>query len=358
MKKIFRFMFALVLMLCGTLFVGCAGGVPNFNEDVQVVLPENIDFEHFEPQENTTYYTSQGFSLMASVNGAFLEIDYFSLDGNKRVYDNLYFYSEDYIYAVSSDLKYLYAGLSDVNDLAYAEEEKQSGEEVQINFKKQGVYKVIFDVDTHKFDLEYKREITNPVYYTIKDCSFYTLRTSWVEMSVNPNNSNEFMLSNFVLQNEELIGFFSNLHISNYKITLDESCKNKYCSGEGILTWMSVGGTYNIYINKKTYKVRLELCDSSSATYGLVYYDGNDFFDLQPVDQSTPHLFKIRLDVDDEYTSVPKFYSSKYTDFDLTINSSAHLTKTERSAYFKTIGTYDITVDLLNFEISVELLAE
>ena len=73
---------------------------------------------------------------------------------------------------------------------SFAEEEKQSGEEVQINFKKQGVYKVIFDVDTHKFDLEYKREITNPVYYTIKDCSFYTLRTSWVEMSVNPNNSN------------------------------------------------------------------------------------------------------------------------------------------------------------------------
>lgn len=98
MKKTFLcFIATLLILISGISLVGCDMGtgtpaIPDYNADVQVVEPENIDVENFIAEEDTTYYTSPGFSLWMEVNGAFMEMDYFSLDGDKRVYDNLYFY--------------------------------------------------------------------------------------------------------------------------------------------------------------------------------------------------------------------------------------------------------------------------
>mgnify|MGYP003294247199 CR=1 FL=1 len=47
-------------------------------------------------EEETTYYTSPGFSLSISIRGHFMIMDYFTLDGNKRVYNNIYLYEDDY----------------------------------------------------------------------------------------------------------------------------------------------------------------------------------------------------------------------------------------------------------------------
>ena len=33
-----------------------------------------------------------------------LNVNYFSLDGSKRVYDNLYLYEDDYFYMLSDDM--------------------------------------------------------------------------------------------------------------------------------------------------------------------------------------------------------------------------------------------------------------
>ncbi len=75
--------------------------------------------------------------MCMEVNGEFLIMDYFSLDGTKRIYDNLFFYVEDYFYIVTDDYKELYASLSDSVSAEYAEEETKQGEAVQINIKKQ-----------------------------------------------------------------------------------------------------------------------------------------------------------------------------------------------------------------------------
>lgn len=107
MKKTFLcFIATLLILISGISLVGCDMGtgtpaIPDYNADVQVVEPENIDVENFIAEEDTTYYTSPGFSLWMEVNGAFMEMDYFSLDGDKRVYDNLYFYVDDYFYPYS-----------------------------------------------------------------------------------------------------------------------------------------------------------------------------------------------------------------------------------------------------------------
>ena len=284
-KKFLCFIVTLFTLANAACFASCGaptGGVeiPDYNADIQTVAPENIDTEHFVAEENTTYYTSPGFSLWMEVNGAFLEMDYFSLEGNKRVYDNLYFYEDDYFYIVTDDLKDLYASLGDSADKEYAEEEKEQGYDIQINVKKAGIYKLTFDVDTLKFDMEYKSEIQTPKYYTIKNCSIYTLETSWVEMSANPENADEFVIKNFKVQAGKSISFYNSVHTSNYKITLDEAINEKYASARKTIAWVNVGGEYNIYINAKTYVVRMELLNPDTATYSCVYYDGTDFITL------------------------------------------------------------------------------
>ena len=86
MKKNFLcFISTLLVLIFGLTFVGCNAetadpSTKDYNADIQAVAPENIDTEHFDIEEDTTYYTSPGFSLMMEVNGEFFEMKYFSID--------------------------------------------------------------------------------------------------------------------------------------------------------------------------------------------------------------------------------------------------------------------------------------
>lgn len=363
MKKNF-FVFTVILFVVIIMsFVGCnsvADGpvIPDYNADIQVVAPENIEAEHFTVEENTTYYTSPGFSLMIEVNGEFMEMDYFSIDGDKRVYDNLYFYVDDYFFIITDDYKDLYASLGDSADAEYAEEEKEQGVDIQINVKKAGIYKLTFDVKTLKFDMEYKAEIKTPVYYTIKNCSIYSVATSWVEMSENPVNSDEFVINNFSVEAGKSVYFYNNLHTSNYKVTLDESVNNKLASARKADVTVNVGGNYNIYINKKTYVVRMELINPDTASYGCVYYDGTNFIELQPYETGVPYVFRHQITVD-KYDTLPDFHSANYKTYDLTVvDASDVLMGSGSNRYFKQPGTYELIINLKTFEITAELLPE
>ena len=364
-SKFLCLVLTLLTVISGFTFVGCTNPadmpvVRDYNEDIKQVEPENIDVEHFIPQENTTYYTSPGFSLWMEVNGAFLKMDYFYLDGNKRVYDNLYFYVDDYFYIVTDDYKDLYASLSDSADLEYAEEEKEQGYDIQINVKKAGIYKLIFDLTTLKFDMEYKAEIQSPVYYTIKNCSIYTPATNWVEMSVNPENADEFVINNFAIEKDAYVCFFNFVHTSNYKVTTEAGLDGKITSGSGSIVYALIGGNYNVYINKKTYVVRFELLNPENADYSCVYYDGNDFIELEPYEEGLPYIFRHRIVVDtNNSTSVPKFYTSKYKTYSLTVAPSDLLfVSAKNNHYFKQAGTYELIINLKTFEITVERVTE
>ena len=82
-KKFLALAVALFTLTSGLFLVGCGdfgSGTPenkNYNADIQAVTPDSIDAEHFVADENTTYYTSPGFSLWMEVNGEFLKMDYF-----------------------------------------------------------------------------------------------------------------------------------------------------------------------------------------------------------------------------------------------------------------------------------------
>ena len=362
MKKILASItFSLFLGVSAFALVGCNNENPpasgNYNADIQVVAPENITTEHFVIEDNTTYYTSPGFSLYISVMGHFMAMDYFSLDGDKRIYDNIYFYENDYLYIVTDDYKDLFASLGDSSDTQYAEEEKEAGVDIQLNIKTSGVYKVIFDTKTLKFDLEYKAEIETPKYYTIKNCDIYSIATSWVEMSVNPSNEEEFYISNFHIDTGKIISFFSHIHISNFIPTL-ESNSQKYATCNKANIKIIIGGDYNVYINSKTYEVRLELTNPQTANYTCVYYNGNDFINLSLDDQNISYIFTLQYEVDTAYTSVPKFYNTHYTQYKLSLATSPNIVGSGESYYFKTTGTYKLTINLITFEITAELLPE
>ena len=362
MKRIFKYnLIALLLLVSSFSLVGCFNGSnppKNYNADIQEVLPEDIDIDYFVAEEGVTYYSSNALSLCVSVRGHFMIMDYFSLDGDSRIYDNIYFYKDDYFYMVTGDYKDLFASLKNDDDKEYAEEEKESGYDIQINIIKTGVYKVIFDTKALKFDLVYKSEIDTPKYYTMKNCSIYSVNTNWVEMSVNPNSQEEFYISNFNIATGKTISFFSNIHTSNYIPTL-KSDSQKYAKCEKTDIRIIIGGNYNVYINSKTYEVRLELVNVETADYTCVYYNGSEFINLELVNQNVPYIFTYQIEVDTKNTtSVPNFYNTHYNKYDLDIVDSPEVISGTKYSYFKEIGTYKLTINLKTFELRVELLPE
>lgn len=111
-----------------------------------------------------------------------------------------------------------------------------------------------------------------------------------------------------------------------------------------------------MYINKKTYVVRLELLNPDTATYSCVYYDGTDFITLQPYESDVPYVFRQSIVVTTQYTTrIPDFHTAKYRTYDLTVVDTMNVLM---SNYFKQPGTYDVIVNLKTFEITAELLPE
>ena len=139
-------------------------------------------------------------------------------------------------------------------------------------------------------------------------------------------------------------------------VAVDESINNKLASARKTIVTVNVGGLYNVYINKKTYVVRLELLNPDTATYSCVYYDGTDFITLQPYESDVPYVFRQRIVVTTQYTTrIPDFHTAKYRTYDLTVVDTMNVLM---SNYFKQPGTYDVIVNLKTFEITAELLPE
>ena len=365
MKRIIISIIITLLALgCISFLTGCdiiggdGTGNKDYNKDIETILPEDLPTDNFVIEEDKTYYKSEDLSLCISVNGYYFIMDYFYLDGSKRVYDNLYLYEDDYFYMITGDYKDIYASFGDSADAIYGEEEREQGYDIQINMIKSGVYKLTFDVETLKFDLEYKQEIESPAYYQMKNCSIYTKATEWVEMSASSENSEEFCIKDFNIEKGEYICFYDRTHVSNYKVTLDESVNENCAVADKTFITVNVGGKYDVYVNSKTYVVRLVLKNPDTADYGCVYYDGTDFVELEPSDTAKPYIFKRRMTVDKKFVSVPDFHSTAYKTYKLRIVDSDYIDGDAGYEYFKQAGTYDIIVNLKTFELSVELLPE
>ncbi|MDD7397803.1 MAG: hypothetical protein PUG65_00325 [Firmicutes bacterium] len=102
----------------------------------------------------------------------------------------------------------------------------------------------------------------------------------------------------------------------------------------------------------------MELINPDTATYGCVYYDGTEFIMLQPYETDVPYIFHYQITVD-KYDNLPDFHSANYRTYDLIVVDTTNvLMGSGSNHYFKNSGTYNLTINLKTFEITVELLPE
>lgn len=364
-KNLIKFMLAFICTFTFSIFAsGCFDSptdntikIDNSNDLIKV---QNVNED--EPQ----YYTSKYLSFITEINGSYTTNRQFTLDSNntnKRIYDNIYFYKYDFFQMMSNDYKYIWCSLSDENDIEYIDVEREQGEDIQANIKKTGIYKITFDTNTFLFDIEYKSEIDTPVYEEIKNCDVYTTTTKWITME---KDGDEFYINNLHLERAKLASFFSSFsHTSNYKTTIENTCLNKYIYKNGSKPssdiYFMIGGTYNIYLNAKTYIVRVELVSADNDGYTARVYENSTPIDLQPENEN--YIFKYEYNATSDVggygvvsDNVPKIYNKSNIQYNLTATESSmnYISNNAKDYYFKTRGTYNITINLLNFTISVE----
>jgi len=262
MKRLCICMLVLALFAsCMLAFAGCE--LPfdkriNYNDDVVEVAANDIQLQHFVAKQNTVYYTSQKLSLWMKVNGALVQIPYFAMDGKVRIYSNLPLHQDDCFYMLTGDEAKRFASLGDLADTSYAMEEKLEGKPLQINVLQTGRYNLCFDVSTLCFDLEYLEELTTPLYYTIPSCHLLVEPSTFVPMEVNPLNTDELVATNVAVAANQVLSLWDADHLSAYKVVLHDDCNGTYATFTNNSIVVANEGYYNVYVNTKTYVVRME----------------------------------------------------------------------------------------------------
>ena len=343
--------------------------VPNIDNSVDLSEYKEEDYK----TDEGTYYMSEYISFIMEVKGYYQTHVPFTLDKdneNLRIFDNMYFYEGDYFQLMSNDYRYIWATLKDENT-EYLTPLREQGEDIQVDVKKSGIYKIILDTKTMIMDFEYKSAIEIPYYYPFKTCEIGTLVDKHVvysAMEVNPENSDEFMISNYQANSGSLYTFSESFsHISMYKLTIAEN-STRYLSPtmfEENVTF-NLSGEFNIYVNKKTYEIRAEVSDPSKLVYDCLTYRGGEFITLAPKDPAVPYIFEYAYEATSDVggygvvsDDVPDFYTKSYKKYELTVEESDLLGRSNKGDYyFKKKGHYLLTIDLLNLTLKVEQAAE
>jgi len=310
------------------------------------------------------YYLSSSFTLVAEVNGYYKTDIPFKVkeDAPEKCIYNLYLYEEDFFYAISSDYKNIYATLRN-GDNEYFKTEVESGKDYQINVLKSGVYEIIFDKKEHLFDFTYVSEIETPVYYQITECRIGRLndnsKMEYTNFEVNPENKDEMVIRNYPAKVERLHSFFNNVNTSKYKVTIAEDSTN-YIQREPFLNGeceFLIEGNFDIYLNTKTYVVRVVLTNPDQAKYFMYTFENGDFVPLR-ADKDKSYIFYYTYTATslDEYgvisDSLPKFYNASKDEMFLTTDSEYVIG--DKYLYFKAPGTYDLTINYLERTVEIE----
>ncbi len=357
---------ALAISACDLTPSGGSNGIyiPDIDNSTDIKEYEEEDYK----TGDETYYMSDYISFIMEVRGYYQSNIPFTLDKdneNLRIYDNMYFYEGDFFQLMSSDYRHIWATLKNENT-EYLTPLREQGEDIRVDVKKSGVYKIVLDIKTMIMDFEYKNAIKTPYYYPFKSCDIGTLVDEHIvysSLGVNPNNSDEFMISDYQVKTGKLYSFYSGEpHTSNYKLTVTEDSKN-YISSTQFETSVvfNVNGKFNIYVNKMTYQIRVE-ADPLSLVYDCVVYKDGNFVELTPKDSTVPYVFEYQYEATSDVggygimsDDVPSFYNKSYKKYELTVEESTLLDKNNKGEYyFKKKGQYLLTIDLFNLTLKVE----
>ena len=319
------------------------------NEDLEAVLPSELP-EAVIPEQDKDYYRSDDVDLWFECNGYFDWMDYFYVDPaqpTKRIYDNMYFYEDDYFYMLSDNMVHWYASLSDGHSRDYVTEELADGEEYSIKFKRDGIYRIVFDVQTTRFDVERKGDIDTPRYYRIPDCDILSTDGEFYTMTPHPTDPDLLVYEGLQVTVGEGITFLEELiHTSTYKVTVAEDCRvifaNTPAGERDTYVECAVGGSVNVTLNTLTYEVGIRPVDAERAEYGIMACS-KEIDPLLKQSAEHPYLFYYDMEVTDFYTNHP------HTDF-YNINVEQYPLTCVESEYFKpdSYGNFYCTTNGLN----------
>ena len=124
----------------------------------------------------------------------------------------------------------------------------------------------------------------------------------------------------------------------------------------------NLSGEFNVYVNKKTYEIRVEVSDPSKLIYDCLTYFNGEFVTLSPKDPAVPYVFEYEYEATSDIggygvvsDDVPDFYTKSYKKYELTVEESNLLGESSKGEYyFKKKGHYVLTIDLLNLTLKVE----
>ncbi|MBR2988909.1 MAG: hypothetical protein IKC64_04205 [Clostridia bacterium] len=373
-KKLLCLFMSVFMLICGNCLVGCDffDGLDD-DDDEPPKIDNSIDLDEFTPtpddpdydyDDGDIYYTSSQTDLITEIYGKYTIDRPFTLDKDndkKRIYHNIYFYEEDFFqvlyYKNINQLGKFYAILADPTDTQYVSIKKdQGGNPYQFDIVSPGIYDLVLDTETFAIDVVRIGDIVTPVYETIKSCE--------LKIQVSQNNvtyktmtldtdTNEYYIET-AIPRDAIIGFYSaETHSSHYKLGVGTALNNQifYHNYPGYQSVnVSVGGTYRVYLNAKTYVFRLELTNPDTAEYYCqVEWNQNNI--LSPVSDETPYLFEYNMTTQEHNEEVPRFYPELGMAYDLTVLGDGEVVS---GGDICTPGAYKLTVNLKQFTLTVE----
>lgn len=374
-RTLFLGLFALSLL--GLSACGTSPNNANSNGIYVPSIDNSIDLSEYSGSDyqtsgDETYYLSDYISFIMEVRGYYQINVPFTLDQeneNLRVYDDMYFYEGDFFQLMSKDYRYIWATLKD-ESTGYLSPLREEGQDIQVDVKVSGIYKIVLDTTTMIMDFEYKSAIETPRYYPFKTCSIGTLvdgSISYSPMSVNPSNEDEFVIRDYAVTSGKLYAFYDQYsHTSMYKLTIQEDSLN-YVSPSIYDTSVvfNVDGEFHVYVNRQTYELRVEVADPSKFVYHCLTYAGGEFITLEAKDPSLPYIFEYDYEATSDVggygvvsDDLPKFYNKSYKEYVFTVEDSPLLGNSGGRYYFKKKGLYRLTLNLFEMTLQVEAIGE
>lgn len=349
-----KYIFGIISLLMITNLSACN----LFDDDGKNQSFDNENLTEVEGQDG--YYVDSKLSMCAEIRGSYKANRPFTLDSNNeniRIWDNYYLYEYDYFQMIVDGTKYIFYEV-DESSKQYVDVENPKA---IIKQGKSGIYKLTFDLVNKVFSLEFKSEIITPIYEEMEGCDVYTLsHDGFSQMTINPNNSEELMISNYEVAMDEIVSFYNhgNYHLSNYKVLPDSMLLGKLINGlnDGDAhPNIMIGGKYNLYINPKTYAFTAELLNPNEAIYSLMTIENGEYVEINHDNNDPAYLFHYKINVTKKYQSMPLLFNNEYQMFELDVTDNECVNK---YGQFETLGLYSLNINLKEFIITATYLPQ
>ncbi len=378
-----------LLILSSVIFSLSACELFSLPKDENLTQVDEVELAKWQDAGEGTYYKSDLYEMHSTIAGYFKYGRPFTIENdnqNLHIYNNLYLYEGDEIFIAKNKARSKGSFLPDF-DYCFELKEKADEEYVRIDSPeedptcgslfikegKDGIYKVTFDVETKKIDLEYLSEIETPKYDPIDHVDIQNLHDGsnkkTTVMRPSEQNPDELCVLNYYIPMYASI-IFPNALGCYTRVWLPDSYINAcrtFTKRE--LIRFHRGGNYNVYLNRLTRDVRLELIDPETATYCCyVIFNGNGY-DGTPVamtaDSTHPYIFHLdnfsndlgdRWAMNIRFAEVEPGEPGKYK-YDLTPLDDNLRKNGNDGLVFTSGGTFNITINLLEGTIAADKLA-